>query len=95
MSEKVNKPIIFRCNICDKNYTSQSSLCNHNKKVHNMHCNINVIQSNTSSNTNVIKEYDCRYCNKSYNHFQSRWKHEQSCKIKNNNKIEQFEKTII
>ena len=26
---------IFRCNICNKNYSSQSSLCNHTKKFHN------------------------------------------------------------
>jgi hypothetical protein len=97
MSEKVNNIIIFRCNICNKNYASQSSLCNHNKKFHNNNNKsiISQISTNDKSNINVIKEYDCRYCNKSYNHFQSRWKHEQSCKIKNDNKIEQLEKTII
>ena len=108
MSEKVNNTILFRCNICDKNYASQSSICNHNKKFHNNNNKSNISQlstnyksvisqipTNDNSNTNIIKEYDCRYCNKSYNHFQSRWKHEQCCKIKNDNKIEQLEKTII
>ena len=97
MDEKVNNTILFRCNKCNKNYASQSSLCNHNKKFHNNNNKsiISQISTNDKSNINKIKVYDCRYCNKSYNHFQSRWKHEQSCKIKNDNKIEQLEKTII
>ena len=34
MNEKVNNKSIFRCNNCNKNYASKSSLCNHIKKFH-------------------------------------------------------------
>lgn len=33
MDEKVNHEFEFRCNICNKNYASKSSLCNHTKKI--------------------------------------------------------------
>jgi hypothetical protein len=35
MDQKVNDKSEFRCNSCNKNYASKSSLCNHNKKFHN------------------------------------------------------------
>ena len=34
MDKKVNCNSEVRCNICNKNYASNSSLCNHNKKFH-------------------------------------------------------------
>ncbi len=34
MSEKVNSQLMFPCKICNKSYSSHSSLCNHNKKFH-------------------------------------------------------------
>jgi hypothetical protein len=39
-----------------------------------------------STNNQVLlsKKYKCRYCDKSYDILQSRWKHEQKCKIKDN-----------
>ncbi len=33
MNKKMNCIINFRCNFCNKYYSSQSSLCNHNKKI--------------------------------------------------------------
>ncbi len=45
MNNKVNYQKEFRCNLCDKVYSSASSLCNHNKKFHNENvqkCSINV-----------------------------------------------------
>lgn len=35
MNEKSESINIFSCNICNKTYSSKSSLCNHNKKFHN------------------------------------------------------------
>ena len=41
---------IFRCNVCNKNYSSQSSLCNHNKKFHTNNSNANNKDSKANSN---------------------------------------------
>ena len=98
---KVNNKSELCCNICNKIYASKSSLCNHNKKFHKINVinsNTNVINSNTNvinSNTNVInsntKEYNCKYCNKIFTMRQYKWKHEQQCKIKENNKFKEIE----
>ena len=92
----------FKCNICIKFYSSQSSLCNHNKKFHN--CNSKYISKdckdiikdckNTSKD---IKFYICKYCQNKYKHRQTQWTHEQKCNnknkpIDNNNKLEKIEK---
>ena len=34
MIKKVNKQTEYRCNSCNKYYSSQNSLCNHNKNFH-------------------------------------------------------------
>jgi hypothetical protein len=85
----------FHCKVCNKYYSSYKSLWNHNSKFHNdnnkllstnnklLSTNINQISTSELSSTNS-KTYDCKYCNKSYNIIQSRWKHEQKCKEKNN-----------
>jgi hypothetical protein len=91
MNEKDRK---YVCNICNKTYSSSSSLWNHNKKYHiNISTNINFSSTNINfPSTN--KTYNCKFCNKSYNILQSRWKHEQSCKT-NKTKIDQLENKII
>jgi hypothetical protein len=71
--KNINKNIDFSCNLCNKYYASQSSLCNHNNKFHKD----NIIHYET-------KQYNCSYCNKIFKMRQYKWKHEQSCKIKNN-----------
>ena len=100
MSEKVNYLQMFTCNICDKNYSSHSSLCNHNKKFHQNNIKnkqpITTSQQPITTNNQLLttneqlittnKIYSCVYCNKIYNIQQSKWKHEQKCKnIKQNN----------
>jgi hypothetical protein len=81
----------LNCKICNKKYKSYQSLWNHNNKFHNV--NNNKLQSNISLNAAIDKssdqsikqhEYKCQYCNKNYKHFQSRWKHEQKCKLIDN-----------
>ena len=71
--KNINKNIDFPCNLCNKYYASQSSLCNHNNKFHKD----NIIYCEP-------KQYNCSYCNKIFKMRQYKWKHEQSCKIKNN-----------
>jgi hypothetical protein len=82
---------IFKCNICNKNYSSQSSLCNHNKKFHtnNMSNNVNNISNNVNIMSNDVnntlsKKYKCDYCYKICNSRQSKWVHQKICKQKNN-----------
>ena len=94
----------FKCDQCNKFYSSYKSIWNHNKKFHNKCINLTTTNNNltttnnnfltTNNNSDIIcnpsKNYRCKYCNKSYNIQQSRWKHEQSC----NNKINLLEENI-
>lgn len=62
MNKKVNHNKIFICKICDKKYSSASSLCNHNNKFHS-----EVGQSKVSQ----LKIYTCSHCGNNYKHKQS------------------------
>jgi len=98
MDEKVNVESKFRCNLCNKEYSSKSSICNHNKKFHNI--NLSIYKPNISNKSAYNKpnislslalnkpKYNCEFCNKNYLHFQSRWRHEQKCKTKLDSKSE-------
>ena len=57
----------FQCSICNKNYSTPSSLSNHKKLYHT------IIDDDKT-------KYKCRHCSKPYNIYQSRWVHEQKCK---------------
>jgi hypothetical protein len=61
----------------DKNNSEKSSKSNSFKS------------SKSNSKSSVSKKFKCKYCDKSYKYKQGRWKHEQSCKNKENvdNKI--------
>jgi hypothetical protein len=59
----------FDCNICNKQYSSKTSLCNHNKIKHH-------------HTTNGTEQHQCRYCKKEYNFYKSKWKHENKCRSK-------------
>ena len=82
----------FLCSKCNKKYASQRSLCNHNKKFHTKPQNIRICQDNIREvsvinqdqpqNEQKEKTYDCRYCDKIYNHKQNRWAHEKICEAK-------------
>jgi len=61
-----------------------------------MSTNVNQCQPNnnqiltkciTNTTSNKIDVLECKFCNKKFNIRQSRWKHEQKCKIKNNENI--------
>ena len=84
------------CKYCNKSYASQSSRSNHIKKYHtneDIKTNPNDKSFSHPDKLNIsqkkIDEYGCKYCLKKYKHFQSRWKHEQKCKIINNKKKEE------
>jgi hypothetical protein len=91
MDKKVNQKLIFRCNYCNKNYASSSSLCNHNKKFHNEYV---VERGSFVQNNEVVcgtfevldkklyKLPQCKFCNKQFNDRSNKSKHEKICKNK-------------
>jgi hypothetical protein len=80
------------CKICNKQYSSNSSLWNHTSKFHksekdyhdnpfdNPH-NPSIILHNNSSKNEIetVKTYDCKMCKKQFKYFQNRWRHEKIC----------------
>jgi hypothetical protein len=73
----------YFCNECNKNYKSNTGLWLHNKKYHS---------SNQQEKNNLNT---CKYCQGVYSCKQSRWKHEQKCKTKFDNKNkEEFDKNL-
>ena len=57
MDKKVNDKSEFRCNICNKLYSSKSSLCNHNKKFHDNINNNNQLVSHMHNQALVPSSY--------------------------------------
>jgi len=87
----------YRCNNCNKNYSSYQSLWIHNKKFHNNSCLKKPDESVKSPIKFDEKQYNCRFCNKIYTNKNSRWSHEQKCKNdkfiqlqEENNKLKQI-----
>ncbi len=92
----------YKCDHCNKLYSSYKSRWLHIKKYHTLILSHNISHDKPNNKPNnkpnisqtdilINKENDdkyiCKYCNKAYKHFQSRWKHEQKCKIENKNPI--------
>jgi len=110
MDEKVNEKVNYLCKVCNKHYSSKSSLCNHNKKFHNTiitnnnenimknitKYNENIMKNITKYNENIMKKFNCKFCNRQFNYNQNKWDHEKNyCKKKlNNNEIENLKNTI-
>ena len=92
MDEKVNPNSHFSCNICNKYYSSKSSLCNHNKKFHN-----NILPQNTTKNVNLTTNIPqnlkliCNFCNKHFSRVDSKNRHEKNCKTKINDNTKEME----
>jgi hypothetical protein len=75
------------CNICNKVYSSYKSLWNHNKKFHNFVANImqtneNIMQTKCKHKNDINNSIICKFCKKMFSHRNSRWKHEKTCKNK-------------
>ena len=89
----------YRCNICKKQYSSYQSLWIHNKKYHNpdVETNQQKINNNQPSNqpninhqdNNVNAKLTCKTCNRVFSFVQSRWRHEQKCKNKEDTGLKQ------
>ena len=79
-----NLPRTFVCKICNKNLSSYKSLWRHNNTFHNNDAIIPDNELIIPNNTLIIpvKNYNCRTCQRPFNNFQNRWKHEKICKAK-------------
>ena len=100
MDQKVdNFNGLFKCNTCNKDYSSYKSLWNHNKKFHNNNVVIcgsvggeNVVKSGCTRGDNVVEvknnnnqhKYNCKFCSKKFNDRSNKHKHEKTCKNKIN-----------
>jgi hypothetical protein len=85
----------YRCNICNKNYSSASSLWNHNNKFHND--NVVILGKNEvilGNNEVIINNKQCKFCNKILNDRSYKYKHEKKCKIKNCDKKNKIDNEI-
>jgi hypothetical protein len=90
------------CQYCNKEYSSYSSRSNHVKKYHsdgiklndtkscksNPDCNPKKVTNNEPKLETNENKYYCKYCGTSYKYKQGKWKHEQKCKIENDNNVE-------
>ena len=109
MSDNNDLIKLYRCNICNKNYSSQSSLCNHNKKFHNKYVissvsNANTTVSNVGNNviSNIKSNIKCKFCLKLFEHRSSKSRHQKNCNQNKNKNIstmdqylEEFKKSIL
>ncbi len=68
---------IYRCEECNKTYTTYMGLWYHNKKIH------------ITPKLEEQKKNSCKYCNKLLSCKQSKWRHEQKCKEKQNIPIDE------
>ena len=98
MDEKVNHISEYRCKLCNKIYSSPSSLCNHNKKFHNNETKkCQVLSSNVkqmSSKCQVLSsKIFCDVCNKEFNTRQAKSLHKKKCtfELYNENEIKMKE----
>ena len=74
------------CQICNKEYSTASSLSNHKKNQH---------QTDEKKNKNKEDNcYYCRKCDKSYKSYQSRWNHEKKCIVIENTKGDEIDEIL-
>jgi len=104
MNEKNELIHKYGCKLCNKYYASHSSLCNHNRKFHTTFkqpkhdqkhpVNDNKQPINDKQLVNDQKQlvndhkFICLYCNKNFNHYNNKWRHEKTCKNNNSIKID-------
>ena len=91
----------YRCNICNKKYSSYQSIWIHNKKFHTniiLKSSDNILKNSTNNakSSDIIpknsddKIYKCRKCSKIFHNVKTRWSHEQKCKQPDTNKFEEL-----
>ena len=86
----------FPCKVCNKDYSSYKSLWNHNNKFHNNnlpHTTSKPLNftSNSLNFTSNSLNFECIFCNKIFNRKDNLQRHNKTCKLINNNKINKIE----
>jgi hypothetical protein len=93
-SEFTFKQKEYKCEKCNKFYSSKSSLCNHNKRFHKPipsespqlpHSLLNISSNssnNNESNNSICIQNQCKYCNKILSRIDNLTRHEKICKSK-------------
>ena len=93
-SEFTFKQKEYKCEKCNKFYSSMSSLCNHNKRFHkpmssespqNPQSLLNISSdssNNIESNNSICIKNQCKYCNKILSRIDNLTRHEKTCKHK-------------
>ena len=91
----------YKCNICNKLYSSYQSLWIHNKKYHQTIAQIRTHIAHVStvsahnSALQVLNNHNCKFCNKNFSRNYCVTRHEQTCKQKvEDNKIVLLENKI-
>ena len=69
----------YKCNICNKLYSSYQSLWIHNKKFHEKS---NSITAHNTHFTPIITQNNCKYCKKKFTRNYNAIRHEKTCKNK-------------
>ena len=90
----------YNCNICNKEFLSNSGFWKHNKKYHNcIQNNDNSNATNINSNTIITKsinnKLECKYCNKLLSRIDNVTRHEKKCKIKYDNIQKEKDKEFL
>jgi hypothetical protein len=77
--------MVVICKHCNKEFASYSSRSNHNKKYHSEQVIISKHNGKQESKhkVNTDDSYPCRFCEKTFSHKQSRYRHELKCKLEN------------
>jgi hypothetical protein len=80
----------YECKLCNKKYKNKSGIWKHNNKYH-MEYESPKISSNQLTSSALSQQESaqnqlngkiiCKYCNQEFKHIQSRWRHEQKCKL--------------
>jgi uncharacterized C2H2 Zn-finger protein len=98
MSIPNNTPKEYKCDICNKNYTTRQNLWKHTNKFHtikvsieskqivNLNGNTQSTESKHMVNTNTNEseaKYKCDKCNTYFKYKQSKWRHSKKCIISN------------
>ena len=80
----------YTCNLCNRMFSSASSIWNHRTKIHKVKKDYQdnpsiildnpLIINNEPLEIESVKTYNCKHCNKEFKYFQNRWRHEKICK---------------
>jgi len=96
----------YRCDICDKTYSTRQNLWKHNAKFHtnqkSPESNLKVTPIADSSNPivtqksseNITKKFICSKCDTQFKYKQGKWRHEKKCTVVKDTNLESENKSL-